>query len=242
VATLASDIITAAYRECNLVTIGVTPTTNEQTEALALLNRILAAVYGQEVGEELYDYNIGGTYDDSQAFSDYMPVNARMNLNLSGAKTIKCDPLPYDGQRMAVVDVAGNLATYNLTLDGNQRAIENAPTLTLSTNGTTRQWMYRADLGNWQKCADLALTDQMPFPEEFDDYFTTRLSIRLNPRNGAATAPETQLVLQAGSSAIQSRYRRPRPMQDMGTLGLLGQKGRTYGTNNSEFNSGRPRF
>lgn len=219
--TLASAIITSAYRESNLIAIVSTPSTAEVTEGLALLNSLILSVLGNEVGKELHDIAIGGAYDQSQFVSSWIPENVRLALNLAAARSVSAHPRPYEGQRMAIADVGNNLATRNLTISGNGRLIEAASSITLNTNGLSRQWMYRGDTGNWVRVSALASSDEMPFPVEFDDYFQTRLALRLNPRHSAATAQETIAALKRAETQLRARYRRPRPQQDMGTLGLL---------------------
>lgn len=230
--TLASEIISRAYRESNITAIVSSPSTAEQTEALNLLNPLILSVIGNEVGEQLHDINIGGSYDQSQFCSSWVPENARLVLSLGSTRTFSLHPDPYEGQRLAMADVAGNLATANLVLTGNGRKIEGATSLTLSTNSMTRQWLFRADTANWVKITDLLASDQMPFPEEFDDYFVTRLSMRLNPRNGVSTAQETAEAMQRAERQLRARYRRPRRQQETGAKGLMGQRNNGFGVAN----------
>lgn len=233
--TLASAIITAAYRETQIIAMVASPTSNEQNEALPLLNQIIMSAIGYEAGSELSDLSIGGPYDQSSYCSTWIPTDARLVLNLGGATTFKLDPHPYAGQRLAIADAAGNLATRNLILSGNGRTIEGATSLTLSTNGDTRQWLYRGDTANWVKITSLVVTDILPFPIEFDSYFVTRLAMRLNPRNGVALTRETAAELQKVENKLRARYRKPRPRQDM-PRGMLGQRG-GFGTI-ADFNAG----
>ena len=237
--TTASSIISAAYREGQITAIVSSPTTLEQTEALDRLNAILASLFGNEIGVELVPYNIGPPYDETAYTSTYSPVDARLILNLGGAETIKLHPEPYDGARMGIADAGLNLATYNLTLDGNGRTIEGAKTITLSTNGMARQWFYRDDLANWVKNVDLALTDNMPLPEEFDDYFITKLATRLFPRSGIATSQETAMTLAEAKAKMRARYRRKRPANDM-PHNFIGSRRNGYGLTQADFNAGRP--
>lgn len=227
--TTASEIITAAYRESNLVAISGSPTTAETTEALARLNSLIPGVLGSEVGEELSDLTIGGEFDQSAFVSDHIPANVRLQLNLTAARTLYLDQRPYDGQRVAVTDAGYTLDTYNLTLNGHGRRIEATATVVLSTEGLSRQWMYRADTGNWVRLTGLLAADEMPFPVEFDDYFIIELALRLNPRHSVEIAPASMMRHQNQASQIQARYRKPRRVQDWGSLGLLGQGGRNLG-------------
>ena len=221
--TLASEAIQRAYRESNIIAAGASANTNQAAEGLVLLNSIHAATLGYAAGEELSDISIGGEYDESGAFGDYLPPNARLALNLTAARTLNLHPRPHEGQRIAIADAGANLATYNLTLDGNGRRIETAATVVLSTNSLARQWFYRADTGNWQRLGDMVSGDTLPFPSEFDDYFIILLAMRLNPRQGRELAAASGVWLQSISSQFEARYRRPRPLQDSGSLGLLGQ-------------------
>lgn len=234
--TLASDIITRAYRESNLVTLAAGETTAQQTEALPLLNEQLLAALGFEIGSEISDLNIGGDYDQSSYCSSWIPANARLILNLSAAATYKLDPQPYEGQRLAFADAAANLATNNLTLDGNGRQIEGAATLTLSTNGDARQWLYRADTANWVKITALVAGDTMPLGQEFDSFFATRLAMRLNPRYGQSLSRETLAELTKIEGKLRARFRKPRPVQDMPTL--TSRRGAS-GLSVDDFNAGR---
>jgi hypothetical protein len=240
--TLASDIISAAYRESNIVPLGVSPTTVQTTEALDRLNNVLLSTLGNEVGDGLNDINIGGDNDQSDWCSPYVPDDTRLVFNLSAATALVLDPSPYEGQRLSFVDAGGNLATHNVTLDGNGRNVEGGATLTLITNGDSRNWLYRADTGNWVKLVVLADSDTMPLPQEFDDYFVTMLAMRMNPRYGQNTTQETVEALKRMRSQIRSRYHNYKQIRpDLNTRGYLTDPfGSYYSTNLNDFNVGRP--
>lgn len=236
--TLASAIIQRAYRRANLIAAVATPSATEQSEALDHLDVLLLSTIGFEAGQELCDVTVGGTYDQSQCLSTWIPENVRLILNLTGAQSFNLDPSPYDGQRLAIADAAGNLATDNLTLAGNGRNIEGASSLTLATSGDTRQWLYRADTANWVKITSLALTDAMPLPTEFDGYFVDNLAMQLSPSFSAGLPQEILASLSRQKNLIQARYRKPR-RQNAPILGLLHQRRGYYSESNSAFNSGR---
>lgn len=233
---IASDIIRDAYRESNIIASVSTPSTNELTEGLARLNSLILSTIGNEAGSELTDINIGGAYDQSYRCATCIPANVRLVLNLGSARTLNLHPHPYEGQRVAIADAAGTLGASNLALSGNGRQIEAASSLVLSTNGQTRQWLFRADTANWVNIASLIATDPMPLPTEFDDFFIVSLALRLNPRHSAKMAAESLAALERQRSQIRARYRRPRPLQDMGTLSLLGQGGVSDVRDSSTFN------
>lgn len=242
--TLASEIITRAYRESTLIPLGGTPNTNQVNEALDELNILVKSVVGDEVGDPLTDVLIGGTYDQSNYCDPWVPKDVRLVLNLSGAKTLNLDPNPVNGQRFAVVDIPGNLATYNLTLTGNEHNIEGSSSLVLSTNSLNREWLYRADLGNWIRMSDLLSSSEMPFPEEFDVFFQTSLALRLNPRYGQSLAPETAASLAAYRTMLRSAYNKPKQIPpELVSRKWLVTEGRWYqgyGGSPDFFAQGRP--
>lgn len=211
--TLVSSIITDAYRESNLIPLVATPSANQIAEALRRLNAILLSTVGNEAGDGLTEYNIEGTYNDESLTNEWIPDNARLMLNLTGAKEYSLDPYPQEGQRFAVVDVGSNLATYNVVINGNGRRIEDAAAITLSTDDSYLQWLYRSDIGNWVRIAVLEEADEMPFGIEFDDYFITALAFRLNPRYGQMISAETMNAFQRAKGQLRSRYRTSKQIQ-----------------------------
>jgi hypothetical protein len=241
--TLVSTIIQNAFRETNIVPVGQNPTTNQQSEALDRLNAIVLSTIGNEVGDDFTDLNIGGNYDQSTYTTTWVPDNARLIFNLNAATTFNLDPNPYEGQRLAFVDVGNNLASHSVTLNGNGRLIEGASSLTLSTNGDSRQWFYRADTGTWTKVNSLLTSDQMPFPQEFDDYFVTTLAMRLQPRYSQQLPSETLETLKRSRDQIRARYHNYKQVQsDLTTFGWLSdpRNWNGYYTNPTEFNTGKP--
>lgn len=240
--TLVSDIIQRAYRETNLIPLAGSVSANQSTEALNLLNTIILQTFGNEAGDELRDLNVGGghgEFDESDLLTDWVPDDTRLVLKLDAADTVDADPYPYEGQRLAFVDVGANLATYNYVIDGNGRTIEGAATMTLSTNSDSRQWMYRADTANWVKIASLTTADQMPLSAEFDDYFIIALAMRLNPRYGQTIDTASFTVFQKSKSRIRSRYR-PRRRFTPTDPGLLRPEDDLFGYSPDEaFDRGR---
>src|SRR4051812_40088079 len=127
---LLSDIIFAAYRESNLISINADPTDNETAEALDRLNALILATLGNECGGELADINIRGQFDQSSLVDQFIPENVRLVLNLTSNLSFDLHPQPYDGQRFAVVDGDNSVGAYTITLDANGRKIEGAATQT----------------------------------------------------------------------------------------------------------------
>lgn len=237
--TTATLLIQAAYREGNLVPVGMQPTTAEQTEALAALNRFINGIFGFEMGENLADWlfpqpqrtapvaanypqlpypNYSGVLANTY-LSPYPPKNSRL---IWGAVTgtVYFPEAPEPGSRMAFIQASGagdsGAVGQILTLNGNGRTIEAANTVTITSlaapGAPPRQWLYRDDLGDWVKCQDLAtINDDCPFPKEFDDFFICALAKRLGPRYGKITAAETVETARVTLARLKARYRQSAP-------------------------------
>lgn len=250
--TLVSSIITDAYRESNLIAISTSPTTAEVTEALRLVNRIFYSVFGTKMGENLSPFPIGRNNIEAPSgypgytntpYSDWIvPDNTQLVLNLTEATTVNLNPAPRDGARLAIQDASGNLATYNLTINGNGRLIEAASSATLSTDSLVREWFFRADLGDWKRISALIASDTWPFPEKYDDLFITALAMRLNPRYSNETGQETIEAYRTGLKAFRAQYRQVAQMGSELGLTRLTSTHRTtdLGGDYDLFETGRP--
>lgn len=355
--TTAAGIIQAAYREGNIVAAGKSPTTNEQTEALGSLQRIVDGIMGFEMGELLEDWLVPNpqrtapvaarwpqgpfsSASDPAPFAapgpttspnvwPYPPTQRRIVFG-SVSQTVYFPESPVDGSRMAIVQgsglgdngvpgtasdvltytglpVAGTTVTVNgqaytwraavalanevligpsiagslvnmaaainggaqsgvaygpgtvantgvtascslatltataiqsgtggnaiaaattsgngswatatltggtagaiLTLDGNGRYIDRASQQAFQTPIPPLVWVYRADLGQWVRAASLTLTDNMPFPPQFDDFFICVLNKRTAPRYNKVVSNETQLTAQTVLMNFRAYYR-----------------------------------
>jgi hypothetical protein len=221
----AAELIQRGYREDNIVPIGESPTAAEQTEALTVLNNIISSLYGFELGEQLMDWPVPppqrtapvSAHFPLRPYKDdlpanvwpYPPGNTRLMTSITANTAVYLQQHPNDGARVSFVNVG--MGAFTLTLNANGRLIENATTAALTSAESPRSWFYRADLGNWQRIADLLAGDQSPFPAEFDDLLICRLSMRLAPRNGKQASDET--IRRAGELLVKmkSRYRQPTP-------------------------------
>lgn len=239
--TLVSTIIQRAFRETNLIPVGQSPTSNQQTEALDLLNTLLLSTIGNEAGDSLRDLNVGGTYDQSDHTDPWVPDDVRLVFNITAPMTLKLDPAPYEGQRLAFIDIDNNLTTYPVTLDGNGRLIEGTATVLLNVSGDSRQWIYKGDTGTWSKVTSLLIGDSMPFAGEFDQYFVTMLAIRLNPRYSQQTSQETISALKRSRDQLRARFHNYRQVSsDLPGYGWSADPWGYWSTSNDEFNTGKP--
>lgn len=232
--TTASEIITRAYRDPNIIAVGKTPTTAEVTEALPLLKTILKNAFGRTVGEFAEDWPVGTFYTapdgaqypfspmdvkPTQTTWKYPPQNSRVIVRLTAASTIYFEPYPDDGAQMIIVDNGNDWSTAPLTIDFNGRAGMDSATATSPVTTTTIStaptspihWVYRADLGRWEWVPDIDVsgtgTETMPLPEEFDDWFSIRLAARLAPRYSKQLDPLLLAVVADLEQQIETRYR-----------------------------------
>lgn len=211
---LVHEIIKDAYREANLIPITQSPTLDEQTEALRLLNRFVRSIFGNEAGDKLQSFAVGTNNIDAPLVLPlitvtgvgYTPLNSRLMCNLDSPTEANLHPDPEDGARFAVIDSSGNFSTNNLTLNGNGRNIVGSSTLVLNQDNDRKEYFYRADLGDWQQVSDLSLNDTFPFPLEFEDLFVIGLATRLNPRNGAAIDEQAVMNFRRQKTIFRARY------------------------------------
>lgn len=238
--TLVLEIITDAFREADLIPITQVPTLEEQVEALRLLDRFLWSLLGNEAGDKLKSFGVGSlnvvSTNQIPAFNfstpNYVPLNSRLIANLEAATQINLHPNPEDGSRFAVVDAAGNFDIFNLTLNGNGRKIGASLTTTLNTASLTQQWFYMADTASWSPITNLALTDQLPFPREFEDLFVLGLAFRLNPRNGVATDETSLAHFRRQRNQFRARYSQKLPRDS--EQGLLHLSNNRFNTTSTE--------
>lgn len=218
--TLISSIITDAYRESNLIPLGRDPNAAQVTEGLRLINQLFSAVYGDEVGESLQDWPLGN-YGRQSGYEiplttdqlTHPTINRRLIALNEEALTVYLSLRPQDGSRMAVIDPMGLLSTYPVTLDGNGRTIEGSATILLNTDGASDEWLYRADLGDWVRLTNKIETEQMPFPQDFDTFWTIFLAMRLNPRYGRDMADLSAVIYKSERAKFISRYLQSQPLE-----------------------------
>lgn len=164
----------------------------------------------------------------SSSIYPYPPNNRRIVYG-GTAQTVYMPQKPNPGSQMAVVQASGAGDSGQtgdvLTLDGNGRFIQTPPsgafgtTVTFNFNTGTPftpvRWFYRDDLAQWVQVATLTngtgavYTDNLPYPGEFDDFFTCALSKRLAPSYGKIIAKETVETALQTESAFYARYRQP---------------------------------
>lgn len=217
--TPVSDIITQAFRESNIAALGTAPTTAQSTEAFDRLKSLVASVYGDDVGERLQDWLVGNAgvhWPYMGGWTElrwkYPISNSRIVLDHQSPQTLYWPLDPDNGARMQVIDLTGELATYNVTIDANGRLIEGARTLVLNTNNLNRTWIFDSDKSDWLVLDYITADGEMPFPLEFDDYFIIKLASRINPRYGRSLSDLSIARLGEMQEMLESTYRQKRSM------------------------------
>lgn len=211
--SIVAEIVESAFRESGMTNELQSATPTQTNQARDRLQAVVSSAYGFEVGEPLTDWPIGleGVAQPTEVcWVQYLWERPRINVRLiaasDDAQTVYLPAKPYDGTRIALIDPASRLAAAPITVDGNGRMVEGAQTFVANANGLTKIWFYRADLGNWLPLTPLVLNGEFPFPPEFDDYFITRLAMRLNPRYGRSMTQETIGELDRTLGMLRARY------------------------------------
>ena len=238
--TIVSEIIHDAYRESNLIAIGMSPSAAQEEEALRLLRRIVEGVYGTKEGDELEDLPIGRNgIDRPSGFPWYDPTPNIPQFFIPQ----NVNPMPQDGERFCVLDKSDNLNANPLTIDANGRTIDGEASAVFDVNGTNTEYMYRADLGDWTVLSPIDSMTVFPFPKKFDDMFVTLLALRLNSRNEATLSPESLAALKDSMNRFKAKYHQTRMINsELGLLRTPGNGRRRWRAFNgsNEFNSGYP--
>lgn len=183
--TLASALIQSAFREGNLIPVGKQPTTDQQTETLDKLNRLVRGILGYKMGENLTDWLVPQPQRTSPVSSDYPqfpsyplyqsstifqnPPNNQRIVYGGTVQTVYFPQKPNPGSQMALVQATGagdsGLTGNTITLNGNGYLIQdpadgllkNTVTFTFSTVTPFApvRWFYRDDLAQWILVATL---------------------------------------------------------------------------------------
>jgi len=227
--TTAGTIITAAFREGNIVPVGTSPSAAEQAEGLDALNRLVLSAFGFTIGNQLREWQIpqqqrtgtvsrtypmlpGSDVSLVPTYPLYPPPNSRIVWDGS-AQAIFLQEEPADGAVMGLVkgSGAGGAIPGVLTIDGNGRTIAGANTVASSALNLPVRWFYRADYADWRTVAPVLATDDMLFPPELDDLWICSLAIRLAPRFGKTIAASTSARFAEMTAVFRSRYQQTAP-------------------------------
>jgi hypothetical protein len=188
-----------------------------------LPNKTRTAPYDANNINQFYPQNLSGfnqpstgwdTGDDSAGLGvlnhrqHYPPINCRILCKITGSDNTAYFPqFPYDGARMAIVDIG---MTETLVIQGNGRLIDGSTSYNFTAGSTPMEWLYRADIANWVPIgSDLVLTDTLPLPPEFDDFFVCGTAIRLCALDQLDPQPPTTSAFALAEKKIMQRYYQP---------------------------------
>lgn len=218
--TQVADIIEKAFFEAGLTTELQHATPTQTNNAMDTLAGIITLQYGTNVGEIFEPWPLGNYGRSANVRRVVLgnvltlpPANSMLIATQEEALTVYLPVNPSPGSRFGIVDPYNRLATYPVTLDGNGRSVESAASVLLDTDGANTQWLYRDDLGGWVKITPLLITDEMPFPADFDQMFIILLAMRLSIPYGQSQSPMQQAFLKGMSQQFQARYAQSLPLQ-----------------------------
>jgi len=244
--TTVSSIIQSAFREGNTIGLSETPETAEQTEALRHLQSLVDSVFGDVIGQKYMPWHIpdpfntspqrkrypnrgeGNLNSRSKQDLEYPPIQSRVILRNTAPQTVYFQFAPQDGATMEIVDAG---FTADVTLDANgmffgvdsrDTTVTIAERVAQNDRNTVRHYMFREDTASWNQTNALVLTDQMPFPTLFDDYWITALALRLTPSFGMKQTEVTLMRMKEMESLMRGWYRQTREVI-VGDVGLTDQ-------------------
>lgn len=201
---LVSDILKQASRAIGVMDAGAELVPSQAAAALTALNGLQRSMFGMEVGPRLDAVSLTaattGVY------------GAQYQCKLAGAVTLTLPDNPQDGWRVGVVDVGANFGTYNLTINPNNRRIATAigtyatANQALSTNGQSKAWFFRSDVGAWIEEADWALTDTPYFPDAYHTALADILALVLISQYDPNPPAHLVSNAQRGRDIIMERY------------------------------------
>jgi len=88
------------------------------------------------------------------------------------------------------------------------------------------------------------LTDEMPFPSDFDNFFITLLALRLNPRYGRTMDAQSAEIFKSEKRKFVARYIQSAPLEILDDISWPFMSTQSYDversfSSNRAFNSGR---
>jgi len=220
--TQIKDLIQAAYRETNIIPVGASPSSNEETEALFLFNRVFSETV-QLIEKNSLPY---GVVDDTTKLNDNGNISVLSNRNVQVIKpsnvSLEFPLYPAEGDRIIVeISKAGVAPVSPVTLiSGPVWEIDNysAPITDPSFLG---KWVFVSTKGGWKSLGEFSKNDDFIFPSEFDDFFTLRLAARLAQRNGEALSELAIIEMQRRERDFLKIYRDRRGQQEELPLSLV---------------------
>ena len=194
------DIVTSAYRRIGVVTEAQALTEEAKADAVSALNHLLDRLPSQGVGEAMKLRRVTASMTVTEP--------SILHVIAAGALTITLPEEPSNGFRVKIVDVGKTASTSNITIARNGWLIAgSSANVVLSTDGASKEYMFRADLGDWVEITrPLLPSAQMPFASSDDEAFSALLAKRLIEDRAKPLTAELQSAAQDGLIHLQSSY------------------------------------
>lgn len=228
--TLVRLIIIDALRESMLIGLGEEGDAAQGEESLRLLDRLVASVFGNEVGENFSDAPFPSPYPITPAWA-YIPTDTRIIMGPNaGGQSFSINPYPQNGDRFQLIDSGSGFAANPVTLI-TAAAMFNGATgnYVANADGFNKTWLYRADIADWALVSPLDAAGEFPFPQAHDDAFIGMLAARLSPRYRQQMSKESLLSLQSSMSKLRASYARTRlEPADLAVLRMSGNRNTYY--------------
>lgn len=231
--TQVAQIIEDAFFEAGLTTELQHATPTQTRRAMDILKTTIEFMYGTSAGEMLSPWPLGNFGRNSDIVEQVPtlqvlqnpPLNVRLVATNEAAITVYLPVDPSPGARFGIADPFNRLATYPVTVDGNGRSVDQAQTQTLDTDGLNALWFFRDDLGDWKKVTPLLITDEMPFPAEYDRMFVLLMAMSLNPVYGRGMDQIQAAILKDMRQQFTARYVQSMPLEINPEITFTSQQG-----------------
>lgn len=196
------DIIKRGMRLLGAVATGEDPTADEMADGLTALNDMTRGLAGVVIGPRLSPRPMASAMQAENG--------GLYQVALTSPATLTGPLRPKSGARFGIIDVNGNLATYNLTVARNGQRLEGgSANLTLNANNTQRIWFFDADSGNWVREADMASIDASPpYPDRLIDLMPAMLAVFMGAEYGGDIRQDVVTSAIIGMQAFARTYGR----------------------------------
>lgn len=176
------EIIKGAMRRNGALGSGNDPNAAEIADGLRAYNNLVRPLHGNIIGTPLFPVSFT-TSATAEPGGHYM-------VALSAIATLTMPLNPKMGARVGFTDMKANLATYNLTINPNNRLIAGAASnLTKSTNGTNETYWFNNETG-WVLEADAAIDDTCVYPAVAAGFLPDMLAVQFISEFGGQVSPE----------------------------------------------------
>lgn len=199
----ARDIIKSGLRKLASLASGDDPTPEEMNDGFLALNRMLRALHGTVIGPRLSPQPMTATMQAENGGLYQLAL-------AGGAATLTAPGNPKSGARFGVIDTAGNLATFPLTINRNGQLFQGVSSSPeFNTPGFSGIWFFDADTGNWSLEADLAdVNKSPPYPERLVALLPDMFAVFISGEFGAELSPDVISGASLGMASFARVYGR----------------------------------